>query len=305
MRALPGGHSGLTWLAELESDPPRTVVVKSTPPGRRPVGRHDVLRQARVLRALSARGEVAVPAVYFSDDSEPPFFAMERIEGEGAEPVLAEEAPVPEPTEIASLWEELINTLVLLHRPDPAELGLSDGEPVLAPADELERWAATMVAGGLEHDLRASRLVEGLRRSVPDPARSALLHGDYRLGNTLYARAQIRAVIDWEIWSIGDARCDVGWLALFADHNNFPNLGRAVAGTPDADHVIGRYAELHGDRLDQIEWFRALACFKLGVIQAHNLKRHLEGRRADAYLERFRPSIERLLDAGLERLESS
>src|SRR6185295_4016953 len=86
---MPGGHSGLTHRVTMTGMPGHdVVVVKSTPPGRRPTGRHDVLRQARIMRALAPVARVPVPEVLFADDAEPPFFASSLAPGVALDPVI-------------------------------------------------------------------------------------------------------------------------------------------------------------------------------------------------------------------------
>jgi aminoglycoside phosphotransferase (APT) family kinase protein len=303
LRPLPGGHSGLTWVAALRPSgaQPLDVVVKSTPPGRDPVGRHDVLRQARVLLALRDLEGVLVPEVHFSDRAAPPFFAMQLVEGESDEPAMDGISAEP-PETIAALWEQALAMLARLHAAAPASLGLADGEPVYTPLGELERWRATVASAGAAWAARARPLLEALEREPPAPGPLALVHGDFRLGNMLRRDGRLRALIDWEIWSLGDARCDLGWLTLFAEAENFPGLGRQLPGTPEPEAVVARYGELAGAPVERMEWFRALAAFKLAAVQAHNLRRHREGRRHDPFLDRFEPAIERLLEAGLEQL---
>ena len=75
-----------------------------------------------------------------------------------------------------------------------------------------------------------------------------------------------------------------------------------MPGTPSADEVLGRYAELAGEPRPDLGWFLALGCFKLAAIQAHNRHRHLQGRYEDPYQELLGPSIERLLERGLEHI---
>jgi aminoglycoside phosphotransferase (APT) family kinase protein len=302
LRPLEGGHSGLTWAATLDADVTRSVVVKSTPEGRAAVGRHDVLRQARALEALGHQG-LRVPQILLADEGVPPFFAMERVEGASGEPVL-ETGPPPPAEEVARLWTQLVDLLAALHACDVEPLLAIDPDASLTPDDEVRRWQATARAAGLEDDELASRVGDLLAGSVPAPGPVAVLHGDFRLGNTLYQGGRIQALIDWEIWSVGDARCDLGWLLLFTRPDTFPQLGGAVEGAPDAAAVVEAYGRRRGRRLQNVEWFQALAAFKLAAVQAHNLRRHREGRREDDYLERFAPSIplllahaEQLLDA--------
>jgi aminoglycoside phosphotransferase (APT) family kinase protein len=272
--------------------------VKSTPHGRTPVGRHDVLRQARATRAL--RGRVAVPEVYFEEVTAPQFFGMQHIDGISGEPIL--QAPsVKSEESVAALWDQAIELLVALGAEDPEALELTSGEPVYTPGDELNRWRATSRAAGEELEARARPLADALARTQPPLSRVALVHGDFRLGNTIRQDGRVRALIDWEIWSLGDPRTDLGWLVLFTNPDAFPGLGHEVAGTPRGAVVIERYAALAGDPRDA-DWFCGLACFKLAVIQAHNLRRHLDGRRHDPYLEGFRATTERLLELGAHHL---
>jgi aminoglycoside phosphotransferase (APT) family kinase protein len=227
---------------------------------------------------------------------------MDRIDGCTGEPVLDEHPLLDPPSTIPAVWKEAIDMLAALGALDPSTLGLAAREPVLGPAEELTRWAATARAAGEVLPPRAARLHDALARNVPAAERTSLVHGDYRIGNTVRAGGHIAGLIDWEIWSLGDTRADLGWLMLFCDTTSFPGIGREVPGTPSADDVLARYAAASGTMPQHMPWFHALACFKLAAVQAHNLRRHEEGRRPDSFLERFRASIERLLDVGLTRI---
>jgi aminoglycoside phosphotransferase (APT) family kinase protein len=305
LRQLPGGHSGLTWRAELTGadGERRTLVVKSTPEGRPPVGRHDVLRQSRAITALAAWGRIPVPQVYFADAGTPPFFAMEHVAGDSSEPILDGLLPDESASTVAQLWEQAIATLATRAGAEPASLGLGS-EPAQAPSEELGRWRATAGAAGEEFATRSLGLAEALARSAPAPGPAALTHGDYRLGNMLRRAGAIRAVIDWEIWSIGDSRCDLGWLTLLTDPAAFPGLGRPVPGTPTGQQLIDEFGRLRHAPVERMAWFVALSCFKMAAVQAHNLRRHREGRRHDPYLEGFQATIERLLVLGSETLSA-
>jgi aminoglycoside phosphotransferase (APT) family kinase protein len=301
LTVLPGGHSGLTHVATLAgADEELRVVVKSTPAGRAPRGRHDVLRQARILRALGAWGGVPTPEVLFWAQSPVALFAMRLVDGFAAEPVMEDPRPDEREEVVAAVWDGAVDLLARLQRPIPAELGLAD-EPVLAPVAELERWSATMRAGGLDlADERGPRLARLLADGAPEPRSPCVVHGDFRLGNVLQRDGLIRALVDWEIWSIGDPRSDLGWLAIFTDAANFPGFGRPAPGTPSADEVVAQYLDATGASEEGIAWFRALACFKLAAIEAHNLRRHVEGRHDDPHWERLAASTGALLDRGLE-----
>jgi aminoglycoside phosphotransferase (APT) family kinase protein len=107
-------------------------------------------------------------------------------------------------------------------------------------------------------------------------------------------------VIDWEIWSIGDPRVELGWFLVFADGTNFPGVGREVPGLPPEDELVDLYTA--GGSLDRLAWFNALGRFKMAAIMGHNLRRHREGRHHDPAQEKLPATIGRLLESGLERL---
>jgi len=299
IRALDGGHSGLTHVAELDTlDGVVSAVVRATPRGRRPLGRHDVLRQARIMDALGRHSNVPVPKILFTDDGEPPFFGCELVAGVAIDPILGRPQLDETPGQIAGAWNAVIELLARLHAAPLDRLGLAD-EPLREPGDEVEIWGRTMRAARMEHDERAARLEAALRATAPPRTATGLVHGDFRLGNVMMEGAEPRAVIDWEIWSVGDPAVDVGWLVQFTDAGTYPGIGRDVPGTPTADEVVASYCEAAGRDPRSLDWFLALGCFKLAAIQAHNRRRHLDGQYHDEFQELLGPSIERLLDRGL------
>jgi aminoglycoside phosphotransferase (APT) family kinase protein len=289
---LPGGHSGITCLATvaLPGGGRERVVVKATPPGRRPVGRHDVLRQARILSLLNTAGGVRVPEVLLQDDGEEPYFVMRWHPGESVEPVL-DPAGHLGPDIVRARAFAAVEALAALHR-----VQVSD-EPVLTPAQELQRWMPTMRT--VDGDLRAgSEAVEAaLLGSVPAPAGPAIVHGDFRLGNTLCTGRNVNVVIDWEIWSVGDPRVDLGWTALFCDPANFPGAGQQACSMPSAEALRAAYEQAAGTTAERFGWFESLARYKMAAIMGNNLARHRSGRYHDPYQERLLPTIRRLLES--------
>ena len=106
---MPGGHSGLTYRVETSEG---ALVVKSVPPGQKAIGRHDMLRQARIIDALAPTG-VPVPAIVATDESEPAWFAMQLVAGESLEPVLDD--PEVAPALAAARMLRAAETLPALH----------------------------------------------------------------------------------------------------------------------------------------------------------------------------------------------
>ncbi len=284
---LPGGHSGLTFRAETSGE---SYVVKAVPEGSTPIGRHDMLRQARIMQVL-ARTPVPVPRIAVVDSDEPAWFAMELVAGESLEPVLDDPAVAADLA--AARMRRAAQLLPALHAVDPADISV----PALTPAEELARWARTLGAVPPELVSGGDRLLALLERRIPEPMTPVLVHGDYRLGNIISAGPEPKALIDWEIWSMGDPRVELGWFHVFADGGNFPGVGREVPGLPSAAELLDIYCA-GGPALAEQTWFDALGRLKMAAIMGHNLRRHREGRHHDPDQEKLPATITRLIETG-------
>lgn len=295
---LDGGHSGLTFSVRLvaPSGARTEAVVKAAPEGRPAVGRHDVLRQARLFGALAAAPGVAVPRPLHVDADPPPFFAMERLSGEALEPILTPADQHPPPDVVRARALASARMLAALHAVDAAAVA---PEPVVTVADELDRWSRTMAAVDPALVPGAAELEEALRAAVPADARPGVVHGDYRLGNLLCAGPTVSGVIDWEIWCLADPRLDLGWYLVHCDPAEYPGIGVPSPGMPMAAELRAEYEAASGAPVGDWPWFDAYGRFKLAAIMAHNLKRHREGRHVDPFQERLPPTIAHQIQRGL------
>lgn len=298
---LEGGRSGLTYAIRAGAD---GHVVKAVPPAQRPIGRNDVLRQAVLLRALAPSG-LPVPKVTAWDETPPAWFAMSFADGAAVEPVLDTplDGPLPGPLARAQMLTaaSLLGRLHAVALPVLAE-GLRAGgaelpEP-LTSARELERWTRTMHAVPEELRPGSAELLDQLAREMPEPTATVLVHGDFRLGNLLFVGTEPTALVDWEIWSIGDPRVDLGWFGVFTDAGLFPGVGHPVPSLPTEDELLGAYRAAGGAELGhaaEMTWFRALGRMKMAAIMGHNLRRHREGRHHDPTQELLPPTIAALI----------
>ena len=204
LRSLPGGLSSITLAARLGDRDDTRIVLKIAPPGLEPVRNRDVLRQARALTAVAAIGGVAVPEVLFTDGDTPPFFGMAFVEGDSVEPVTSDDR-LPPADHVHARAVAAAEMLARLHVVDPRDIGLAD-EPEADLLSEVERWELALDT--VDEDLRPGHTAcaAALKANVPAAVPAAVLHGDWRLGNMLCRGSRIEAVIDWEIWSVGDPR---------------------------------------------------------------------------------------------------
>lgn len=290
---LPGGHSGLTY--KVVTDRGR-LVVKAVPEGVKAIGRHDMIRQADILQALE-REEVPTPSVIAIDRREPAWFAMTMVDGESLEPVLDD--PAVEPTLAVARMRRAAEIMPLLHSVSVDKL--PGEQQALSPADELARWARTMGAVPPEYVAGAEEFYDKLAANIPQAIEPVLVHGDYRLGNMLCQDTEPNALIDWEIWSAGDPRVEIGWFLVFADGTNFPGVGREVPGLPSEEELT--IAASGGTAYPAQVWFNALGRYKMAAIMGHNLRRHLEGRHHDPAQEQLPDTINRLITTGRALLD--
>ena len=229
--------------------------------------------------------------------ADPPCFVMSFEAGEAAEPAHDEAPSGDDEVLVARRFEAASGLLARLHSVDVS--GLVDdgtGSPYVSPADELGKWERTL--GTIDGAFRAAgdRALASLTARLPEPAAPALVHGDYRLGNILFVGPDPTAIIDWEIWSIGDPRVDLGWYLTFCDPENFPGIGFPERRLPTAESAVRWYESASGRTVNELDWFLGLGAFKMGVVMANNLERHRSGRHIDPFQERLPRTIRRMLD---------
>jgi aminoglycoside phosphotransferase (APT) family kinase protein len=299
---LTGGTSSLTFLVELAgvAAGETPVVLKVAPPGLAPVRNRDVLRQARLQRAVQGSRRPLAPDVHFSDPGDPPdvppFMAMNLIAGECVEPVLCEPAERPAPGVVRARFFDAVQVLAQLHGVVPAEVGLAD-EPAVGLADEVERWTRAFATLPREMAGEYERAAKALMATMPAPLPPAINHGDFRLGNTLCEGDRVNAVIDWEIWSVGDPRVDLSWMTYFTDDAGHPAVAPGtVAGTPARREVVQAYEAALGRPVPELGWFDALTRYKEAATTGLLLKRALKlGRPVKESMARMQPELPRLV----------
>jgi aminoglycoside phosphotransferase (APT) family kinase protein len=299
------GHSNVTF--ELSTG----VVIRRPPRGPLPPSAHDVLREARLLRALEPT-PVRAPRVLAvcADQSVigAPFYVMERVTGDVITSSIPE--PLDNPAQRGRIADELIDALVELHAVDWAAVGLEGfGKPTGYLERQLRRFT-----GLWEHnrtrDLRQVEQVgEWLVANMPQSPTATIVHGDYRLGNTMFAPgapARLIAIFDWEMATIGDPLADVGYMMI---HWTQPEdqLGKfnlqnvtTLPGFPTREELIARYEEGSGRSMHALNWYVALALWKATVFMEGNYKRAVAGSTDDPYLKSFGEGVVEIAQRALQ-----
>ncbi|MEV4456121.1 phosphotransferase family protein [Microbispora sp. NPDC049633] len=249
---IVGGKSNLTYVV---GDGESTYVVRRPPLGHVLATAHDMGREYRVMSALQDTG-VPVPRTYhLCRDAEvvgAPFYVMEHVRG-GQPPLTP------------ALAHGLVDVLAALHSITPASVGLGDfGRPDGFLERQVARWKRQLDASRSREVPGIDDLYERLARDVPVSGPPAIVHGDFKLGNTLIADGEVRAVLDWEMSTLGDPLTD---LALFLLYGEVASLDRGSAGeVPPSSELAAHYGEASGRDLSRLGWYVGLACFKLAVI---------------------------------------
>ena len=309
---LHGGFSSLTFAARLfgNCDGGRSIVVKVAPPGLPPVCNRDVLRQARVLRALARAPGVRVPEVLVEDAGSPPFFMMSYVAGEAYEPNTDVSPEPPAPDVVDRRARRAARMLGRMHQVAPNQVGLAD-EPQTTLRAELERWAQLYRTAADDLRFDESDLYRALAVSVPAPVPARILHGDYRLGNMRFVEDRLAAIIDWEIWSIGDPRTDLAWLLAYTDpvqrfvsRRDAANQAASDA-MPDRDQLLAEYLAVRHENVDKLSWFLAYCYYKIASTTSVLAKRNRLLPDPDPGLELAASTIPAVIGRGREILESA
>jgi aminoglycoside phosphotransferase (APT) family kinase protein len=291
------GHSNITFLVRRGDV---RVVLRRPPRPPLPPSAHDVLREARLLKSLEGT-PVRVPTVIAVGDDESvlgvPFYVMEEIHGS----VLASAIPQALDTieQRRRTAEELVDALVELHEVDWRACGL---EGYGKPTGYLERQVRRFT-GLWEHNKTrelpvVEELGEWLGANMPESPESTIVHGDYRLGNVMMADtapAELVAIFDWELSTIGDPLADVGYLTVTwvepddPQDTMFANLNAVTraGGFLTREEIIARYEKRSGRSMSALNWYQALALWKAAVFMEGNYKRFQAGNSDDEYLGLF------------------
>jgi aminoglycoside phosphotransferase (APT) family kinase protein len=322
VRRLEGGVSSLTYAAVLGTETgDQPVVIKFAPPGLEPVRNRDVLRQATMLDKLVDLAGFPVPRVLVRDEGappeEPPMFAMELRPGDAYEPMLDVSDRPPGAEEIQQRQHAAARALARLQSRTPASLGVD--EQATPVRDELDRWARLFATVDPDIAVGHQELHARLAARVPTGVDPVVVHGDYRASNMLFVGPELEAVIDWEIWSVGDPRVDLVWLLLHTQPAHVFHTDRSAADVdagrlmPTSGQLLETYigtrrdlgaraADLDSVVLD-LDWFRAWANYKVASTVSVIHKRDRKRSTPDTKIAVAASHIDEVLAAGHRALD--
>ncbi len=314
LRQFGGGHANLTYLVRFGET---EYVLRRPPLGPVPPGAHDMRREHRVLSTLHA-GYGLAPQSYLLCTDEgvigADFFVMERRRG------IAFRRDVPEPWRdrpemLRGVGETLIDNLVALHAVEPESVGLGElGKPEGYVTRQLRGWIERW-NNALTPDVGPGEpLVGWLRQNVPASKRTALVHNDYKLDNTLLDPddpTRTVAVLDWDMCTRGEPLMDVGYLlALWAEPHEAANGGvhgwmpTWRTGFPTRREAADRYALRSGADVSALHWYVVFNVFRFAAILQQIYLRYVRGQTHDERFAEFGNAVNQIVQRGLDLIDS-
>ena len=304
------GHSNVTFLINRGG---QRFVLRRPPRPPIPPSAHDVLREARLLTSVQD-ADVPTPPVLAACDDESvigcPFYVMEYIDGVVVTTAMPPALDAPEEKRRAG--EELVDALAAVHAVDWRACGLEGyGKPTGYLDRQLRRFNGLWEYNKTRELPIIQELADWLEKNKPESPESTIVHGDFRLGNVMLghdAPAELIAIFDWELSTIGDPLADVGYMTVtWAESSDPPDTSfsslSAVTrqeGFPTRGDLIARYEEKTGRSMGALNWYQALSLWKAAVFMEGNLKRFQSGASDDEYLGLFVEGVPMLAEAALQ-----
>jgi len=309
---IAGGRSNLTYSL---TDGAHRWVLRRPPLGHVLPTAHDMAREYTVLRAL-ADTDVPVPETYaLCTDVEvngAPFYVMQQVDGVVYRDGAALAALSPDDARRCS--EELVDVLAAIHRVDYRAVGLADfGHPDGFLERQVRRWGEQWERSKGADLPAIDELARRLRNALPESGAPTIVHGDYRLDNTMMApddAGRIVAVLDWEMSTLGDPLADLGLFLLYWGQADAQVIatGAAIDGQPgfaSRDEVVARYADATGRAVDALDWYVVFASYKLAIIVEGIAARYRMGKTVGEGFESMGQMVAGLVDGALDQANRS
>ncbi len=275
---FPGGASNLTYLLAYPSG--RELVLRRPPFGHRAKSAHDMLREARVMKALEPVYSYVPHVLAVCDDAsvlDTDFFVMERIRGIIPRTNLPKGMTLsPEDTRV--LCRNVLDRMIELHKVDYASAGLSNlGKGEGYVARQITGWSERYRKARTENVGDFEPVIAWLAAKMP-PGEVAitLVHNDFRFDNVVLDERdpmRVIGVLDWEMATLGDPLMDLGnSLAYWVEpaDDEFRQLTRRqpthLPGMFTRAEVVEYYGEQTGFRVDNFDFYEVYGLFRLAVI---------------------------------------
>jgi aminoglycoside phosphotransferase (APT) family kinase protein len=313
---IAGGRSNLTY--RVTDDAGHLYALRRPPLSHVLPTAHDMAREHRVISALGPTPVPVPVTIGLCEDDRVngrPFYVMEFVEGH----ILRDAATAERALDAAGrrrAGESIAETLAALHAVDVDAVGLGD----FAKRDgyierQLRRWYEQFSNSQVEGSDTATivgAVHDRLAADIPPQVGSTIVHGDYRLDNTVLGPdGSVRAVLDWEICTLGDPLADVGLLMVYwtdpGDEAAILGVSpTTVAGFPSRAEMRERYAAASGRDLSRLGFYVAFGYWKLACIIQGVYARYVGGAAAGdrSSVDGWAESVVRLAEAAQAALDA-
>ena len=309
---IAGGRSNLTYAI---TDGEHRWVLRRPPLGHVLPTAHDMAREYLVMTALAA-SDVPVPRTYaLCEDpavNGAPFYVMELVDGVIYRDGAALAALSADDARRCS--EVLVDVLARIHLVDYTAVGLGDfGRPDGYLERQVRRWGEQWERSKTRELPGVDEIARRLRAALPASGPPAIVHGDYRLDNTMMAAddpGRIVAVLDWEMSTLGDPLADLGLFLLYWGQADAQVIatGAAIGSQPGflgKDEIVERYARESGRAVDALDWYVVFASYKLAIIVEGINARFQMGKTLGSGFEGMGEMVSGLINGAIEQANAS
>ncbi|TDT98340.1 aminoglycoside phosphotransferase (APT) family kinase protein [Streptomyces sp. 846.5] len=264
-------------------------MVLRKPPEKVPPGRDKtMLREYRVLKALNGTDVPHPEAIAVCDDTSVVgscFYLMEEVDGWS--PMNTNGWPEPYLSDLSlrpGLAYQLVEGIARLGNVDWRAQGLEGfGTPEGFHDRQVDRWLAHLAKFQFRELPGLDQAAAWLRAHRPSHWEPGIIHGDYQFANVMFrheAPAQLAALVDFEMSTVGDPLLDLGWVLMGwpnADEDRSQQGYADYNGMPDRADLIEHYAKVSGRDVSETDYYVILARFKMAVVLEGGYARHVKG----------------------------
>ena len=302
---FPSGASNLTYLLRIGD---WEGVLRRPPMGPIPPKAHDMGRESGILSKLNAAYPLAPKPYFFTDDEAvigAPFYVMEKRTGVVLDDSFPEGVE-PDRELCRGISRTVVDTLVELHAVDPDGAGLGDlGRPEGFLGRQTEGWIGRYDKAKTDEIDEVEPLTDWLAANVPESPPPTVIHNDYKLNNLVLSPGdltEVRAVLDWEMTTVGDPLFDLAVSLSYWTEPGDPDDLKAVMPTVTSTpgfmtrrELIDRYAEESGRDLSEMHWYVVFGYFKLAGILQQIFARWKNGQTRDERFATFGDRVRTLI----------
>ncbi|QDG51531.1 phosphotransferase family protein [Persicimonas caeni] len=288
VKQFPSGHSNLTYMLQVDG---KEVVLRRPPFGAEKIAKgHDMSREYTILSHLDGVFDKIPDPIAYCDDAEvigAPFYLMERVEGvilRGAKPKVD---GLDEQT-MRGLSEAFVDTLAEVHAIDLEAAGLEDfGKPEGYVERQVTGWIGRYKRAQTDEIPAMDRAGEWLEANMPAEVGASIIHNDFKYDNLVLDPddlTKVRAILDWEMATVGDPLMDLGTSLAYWVEPDDPDVIKAMSFGPTVmpgnftrRELVDRYAEKSGLPVDDIVFYFVYGLYKVAVIGQQIYFRFKEG----------------------------